>query len=154
MGLLVTGARLLQDDKDAALRAARGVWRAARLGKVDVGLTFVIDVEMRALNRRWRGKDRSTDVLSFPAWEGEAMPGDESVLGDLVISVETAARQAHAHGHPLATEVGVLVAHGLLHLLGLDHERSAAEADLQLSCELGLLDCAGLPITAGLIWRA
>jgi probable rRNA maturation factor len=153
MSLLLTGGRLLQGDKDAAANAARAVFRAARLGKVDVGLTFVLDVEMRALNRRWRGKDRPTDVLSFPAWEGELVIGDDSLLGDLVISVETAARQADDAGHDIAVEVGVLVAHGLMHLLGLDHERTPAEADLQLAGELMLLDAAGLPIEAALLHR-
>ena len=70
---------------------------------------------MRALNREWRGMDLPTDVLSFPS-------GDRGFLGDLVIDVPYAARQARRRGHPVAREVKILLAHGLLHLLGYDHE--------------------------------
>ena len=76
---------------------------------------------MRALNRRWRGVDRATDVLSFSAGRGAARRG--AFLGDLVIDVPYAARQARRRGHSPAREVQILLAHGLLHLLGYDHER-------------------------------
>ena len=84
---------------------------------------LVSDREMRALNRRWRGHDRSTDVLSFPQDEGRG-----ALLGDVVISVDTARRQAVAQGTTLGREAERLLIHGLLHLLGYDHERSPAEA--------------------------
>jgi probable rRNA maturation factor len=71
---------------------------------------------MRTLNRTWRGKDSPTDVLSFPSGE----PG--GFLGDLVIDVPYAGRQARSRGHTLAREVQILLAHGVLHLLGYDHE--------------------------------
>jgi probable rRNA maturation factor len=70
---------------------------------------------MRSLNRLWRQKDRPTDVLSFPS-------GESGFLGDLVIDVACAARQARGRGHSLTREMQVLLAHGLLHLLGHDHE--------------------------------
>lgn len=73
------------------------------------------DGRMRALNRRWRRVDRPTDVLSFPS-------GEPGPLGDLVVDVPYAARQARRLGHPLAREVQILLAHGVLHLLGHDHE--------------------------------
>jgi probable rRNA maturation factor len=72
------------------------------------------DAKMRALNREWRKKDKATDVLSFPS--------DGDALGDLVIDVPYAARQARQRGHSTAREVQVLLAHGVLHLLGHDHE--------------------------------
>jgi probable rRNA maturation factor len=80
---------------------------------------------MRRLNRDWRGMDGPTDVLSFP-FESRSPrrrlpPG--AFLGDLVISVPCAARQARRRGHATAREVQILLAHGLLHLLGYDHER-------------------------------
>jgi probable rRNA maturation factor len=75
----------------------------------------VPDRRVRLLNRQFRGKDQPTDVLSFPAGE----PGQ---LGDVVIAVGVARRQAQAAGHPLGTELRVLALHGLLHLLGYDHE--------------------------------
>jgi len=70
---------------------------------------------MRSLNRAWRRKDRPTDVLSFPS-------GERDFLGDLVIDVPYAARQARRRGHAVRREVQILLAHGLLHLLGYDHE--------------------------------
>lgn len=87
-------------------------------GQVTVLLTT--DAAIRSLNRRFRGKNKATDVLSFPA-EASA-PTPELIAGDLAISVPTALRQAMEQGHPLATEVKVLMLHGLLHLAGYDHE--------------------------------
>ena len=94
----------------------RNAQAAVRLrGQVSVLLTT--DTEIRRLNRRFRGKNKATDVLSFPA-----EPGPEKLAGDLAISVPTSARQAAAHGHTLAIELKVLILHGLLHLAGYDHE--------------------------------
>lgn len=80
-----------------------------------VTIAVVPDARVRTLNRRFRGKDRVTDVLSFPA-------GEPDTLGDVVIAAGVAARQATRAGHPLQAEVRVLALHGLLHLLGYDHE--------------------------------
>ena len=74
------------------------------------------DARMRTLNRRWRRLDRPTDVLSFPS-------GEMLSLGDLVIDVPYARRQARLRGHSTARELQILLAHGLLHLLGYDHEK-------------------------------
>jgi probable rRNA maturation factor len=153
MGIHVLGHRLLRHEAQASLDVMRSVFRAARLGRVDVGVTLVLDVEMRALNRRWRKKDRPTDVLSFSAWEGEAVMGNDRLLGDIVVSVETAARQARACGHGLVTELGVLTCHGLLHLAGLDHERSQDERERQLMIEMTVLDTAGLDPSVALVGR-
>ena len=153
MALQLTGQRLLRADEASSVAAARAVWKAAKFKGLDVGVTFVLDGEMRALNRHWRKKDKATDVLSFSAFEGEFVIGDDSFLGDLVISVETAARQAREHGHGLDVEIGVLVCHGLCHLAGLDHERGDVECEKQLMIEMNLLSCAGLPVTASLAGR-
>lgn len=112
------------------------------LGEVDVLLTS--DVEIKRLNRTFRGKNKATDVLSFPAPE-EA----EGMAGDLAISLETAARQAEEHGHSLRDELRILMLHGLLHLDGEDHEADAGEMaarELELRAQLGL--------KSGLIERA
>jgi probable rRNA maturation factor len=79
-------------------------------------IAIVSDARVRALNRKFRKKDKATDVLSFRS-------GEPGYLGDVVISSGVAARQARAAGHRLATELRVLALHGLLHLLGYDHER-------------------------------
>ena len=92
---------------------------------VEVALRFVDDEEMRALNLQYRGKDKPTDVLSFAQDDGEAFPFFEedspTQLGDLVIAVETAQRQAAERGHSLTQEIEFLAVHGALHLLGFDH---------------------------------
>ena len=78
-------------------------------------VAIVSDARVRALNRKFRKKDKVTDVLSFPSDE-------RGFLGDVVIAEGVAKRQAREAGHPLATELRVLALHGLLHLLGYDHE--------------------------------
>jgi probable rRNA maturation factor len=96
------------------LREARAAVRLR--GEVSVLLTT--DTKIRRLNRQFRGKDKATDVLSFPAPEAVA----REVAGDLAVSVPTALRQAREHRHTLAIEIKVLILHGLLHLAGFDHE--------------------------------
>ena len=107
---VVTGARrapgLARWLQAVAPVRARGV----------ITVAVVSDARVRSLNRRYRGKDAATDVLSFPADE----PGE---LGDVVIAAGVAGRQARRAGHRVAVELRVLALHGLLHLLGYDHER-------------------------------
>ncbi|HJQ83346.1 MAG TPA: rRNA maturation RNase YbeY [Candidatus Binatia bacterium] len=111
-------------------RLARGAARLLRklkLERAELSILLVSDREMRTLNRRWRDRDRTTDVLSFSQREGgERAPA--GLLGDVVISVDTARRQAGVRRTSLGREADRLLIHGLLHLLGYDHERSAAEA--------------------------
>ncbi len=90
---------------------------------VETELSIVLcdDAFIHELNRTWRGVDAPTDVLSFPMGEGEDAGIHAEVLGDVVISMETASAQAAEHGHSSDTEVRVLLVHGFLHLLGYDH---------------------------------
>lgn len=107
------------------------------LGEVTVLLTT--DRTIRDLNRRFRGKDEATDVLSFPSTNPAA--GPEKIAGDVAISVETARKQATEHGHALGVELRVLILHGLLHLAGYDHETDAGKMERrerQLRAKLGL----------------
>jgi rRNA maturation RNase YbeY len=108
-------------------RAARRLLGALRLSDAELSILLVSDRVMRDLNCRHRGRDRTTDVLAFAQREGTATPPD-GLLGDVVISVDTARRQAAERGASAAREAERLLVHGLLHLLGYDHERSAAEA--------------------------
>jgi rRNA maturation RNase YbeY len=101
---------------------------AARLRNAELSVLFVGDAAMRSLNRRYRKKDGTTDVLSFPFREGPYGDVQRFVLGDIVISVPTAQRQAEHSGIPMYRVIDQLLVHGLLHLLGYDHERGDAEA--------------------------
>jgi probable rRNA maturation factor len=109
------------------LDAARILEQMQETG-AELVVSLVGDAEMHALNRDYRGKDRPTDVLAFAMREGEPMPDGDNVLGDVIISLDTAARQAEERGVPLAAEVRDLLIHGILHLLGYDHEISANES--------------------------
>lgn len=123
-------------SKSGLARFAREAQRAVGLkGAVDVLLAD--DRTLRRLNREFRGKDKTTDVLSFPAAE----EFQEKFAGDLAISLDTAARQAREHGHSLRDEVRVLLLHGLLHLSGMDHETDRGEMaarEATLRARLGL----------------
>lgn len=98
----------------------------------EVSVTLVDDQEIQALNREHRGIDQPTDVLSFSQLEGEELAGlpvgEPVLLGDLVISLERCVDQADEYGHSVERELGFLVAHGMLHLLGFDHQSPAEEA--------------------------
>jgi probable rRNA maturation factor len=93
-----------------------------------LSILFVGDRAMRTLNRAWRNTDRTTDVLSFPLREGRFLHIQPDMLGDIVISVPAAARQADEAGHSLTVELERLLVHGLVHLLGYDHEQGIREA--------------------------
>ena len=139
--------------------SAAGLGRFLRAAQQAVGLEGEVQVllsddrTLRRLNRIFRGKDKATDVLSFPAgpttvFFGE--PGAPEMAGDLAISLETAARQAAAFCHSLDEEVRVLMLHGILHLAGFDHETDSGEmaereAELQrkLRLQAGLIARGG-----------
>jgi rRNA maturation RNase YbeY len=127
--------------QDAALAAAvvedaDALLTAVELQEAELSLVLCSDDHIQSLNTQWRGKAAPTDVLSFPQ-------EDEDFLGDLVISVPTAARQAAERGTPLGDELRVLMVHGLLHLLGYDHETNdedlaeMADAEQRLLSRLG-----------------
>ena len=102
--------------------------------KGDLSIAIVSDARMRALNRQFRGKDKVTDVLSFPA-------ETRGFLGDIVIAGGVARQQARAAGHPVQTELRVLALHGLLHLIGYDHEADGgtmARVEARLRKQAGL----------------
>src|SRR5256714_12242404 len=115
----------------------------SKIGVEDKGATvaFVSDRAMRELNRRWRGRRGTTDVLSFPSGQDEFEKAAGLCLGDVVISVEQAAKQAAEHGLEFEGEVEQLILHGLLHLCGYDHETDNGEMntlELKLRRRLGI----------------
>jgi probable rRNA maturation factor len=122
----------------------------------EVALTFVDDAEIQQLNKEFRDKDKPTDVLSFPQWddndddmmiyydEEDAPEEDAELIGDIVISMQTAARQAEEYGHSLEREVSFLFVHGFLHLLGYDHEEGDAEEAEMFAKQEHILQQAGI----------
>jgi probable rRNA maturation factor len=123
-------------------RAGR-MLQALDMRDAELSVLLCDDAMIHALNREYRGIDRPTDVLAFAMGEGEAMPEVAAILGDVVISLPTARRQAEAAGRALLDEVTMLLAHGLLHLLGFDHvtraeeRRMTARTDLLVAAALG-----------------
>ncbi len=139
--------RVAVDFAGARLFAGR-LRKALRLGRRDFNVCFVDDRAIRRLNGQFRGKPRATDVLSFP-WQGTngTSPSGAGAaefagfLGDVVISVETARRNARREGHSTANEIRWLILHGVLHLLGYDHETDRGEMtalELSLRGRLGI----------------
>lgn len=143
-------------DRKALAADARILLRAVGLAKAEWSVSLVDDAVIRPLNAEWRGKDTATDVLSFPQEEA-VEPGRFAtpplVLGDVVISVQTARRQAEALGHGLDLELRVLLAHGLLHLVGHDHELGDEAAAAMAAEEVRLLGAVGVPAEVALIGR-
>lgn len=129
-------------DGRALVATARRLLDA--LGEADaaLSLSLVDDEAMRALNLKYRGRNAPTDVLSFPL---DGAPAEvERLLGDVVISVETALRQAADYNAPLQREIYRLLIHGMLHLKGHDHERSAERRVMERE-ERRLADAIALP---------
>lgn len=111
---------------------------------------FTSDAEVHTLNREWRGKDKPTNVLSFPMLERAdlldlAPDGPPELLGDIALAFETCAREAADKGIPVADHARHLIVHGLLHLAGHDHEISDAEAEAMEALETKALALLGLP---------
>ncbi len=158
--------RLVAIDRAWLRRTAEAILSAARADGAELSLVLVSDRRMRALNKRYRNKDRTTDVLAFPLTpshpsgapialptamgrEGEGVGGGAHhssptmLLGDVAISMETARRQASEFGHSLRDEVARLLVHGVLHLLGYDHERGPRDAALMARQEKAILKTIG-----------
>ncbi|RUW27407.1 rRNA maturation RNase YbeY [Mesorhizobium sp. M4B.F.Ca.ET.215.01.1.1] len=120
------GLTRLVDRAVAAAFAETGVDGASELS-----IVFSDDAHIRTLNAGWRGKDKPTNVLSFPAFpfpKGAPLP---PMLGDIVLAAETVAREAALEDKPLANHITHLVIHGLLHLLGHDHETDAEAEEME-----------------------
>ena len=113
-------------------------------GASELSIVFSDDAHVQTLNAQWRGKDKPTNVLSFPAFpfaKGDPLP---PMLGDIVLAAETVAGEAALEDKPLANHITHLVAHGLLHLLGYDHETDA-EAEEMEAIERGALARLAIP---------
>lgn len=122
------GVAITQNLRSAIRRQITRMVKAAALrdscDHYDVVLRLCVDRTIRDLNRNWRGKDKPTDVLAFPQREADVAAGSPGLLGDIIISVDTARRQAR---RGLPAELLHLACHGLCHLLGYDHQTDAEE---------------------------
>lgn len=112
-------------------RVVQTVLDGEGLVAAEVGVWFVDDPTIRRLNRRYRRLDRPTDVMAFELSDPPERRRPGAVLGDVVISVTTAHRQAASLGHPLEVELALLIVHGVLHLLGCDHDRPSDAARMR-----------------------
>ncbi len=115
----------------------------------EVSVSFVSNAEIRSLNKQYRSKDSVTDVLSFPLTGEDGTQEIDSetgnvLLGDIVISIETAVKQAGIYGHSLSREIGFLTVHSMLHLLGYDHEKSSLDERIMREKEESVLEKLGI----------
>ncbi|MGH7880797.1 MAG: rRNA maturation RNase YbeY, partial [Candidatus Binataceae bacterium] len=137
----------------ALRRSARSLLRLLERENTELSVVLTTDAAIRRLNREFRGKDAPTDVLSFPQLDGagggpEAVAAPPVMLGDIVISIATAVRQARAMRIAAPVRLRSLLIHGLLHLLGYDHERSRAEARRMFARERELAALLASPAAA------
>lgn len=112
-------------------RAIAAATATASTSGGELAIVLTDDSAMRALNRRWRGKDRPTNVLSFPAMAQRRERGAPRLLGDIVIAFETTAREAAAEHKPFLHHLAHLAVHGYLHLLGYDHDADKAAVAME-----------------------
>ncbi len=142
----VTGAAIARFSRREIAEFARKVLIALdNLGLInaeisEVSIALIDDEAMRTLNRKFRKKNKTTDVLTFPADDSDADPNATGrPLGDIVISIDQARRQATEQKHSLATEIRYLILHGILHALGYDHSTDAGEMnELEVEVRAGV----------------
>jgi probable rRNA maturation factor len=120
----------------ALRRRAERMLSALALPRAELSIMVCDDATIHTLNRAHRRRNKPTDVLAFALQEGPALKGAEALLGDVVISLDTAARQAAERGHSLWHEVTLLLAHGLLHLVGFDHRTDAEERRMNARADM------------------
>lgn len=135
------------DDSTACVaRAVDAVFLATQEDPAPVSVALMDDAAIRILNRDFRGQDKPTNVLSFPSGveEGFAFPGEEPGLGDIAIALETVVREAAEEGRPFDHHLSHMAVHGVLHLLGFDHE-DAGEAEEMEALERTILAGLGIP---------
>src|ERR687887_1043139 len=127
--------KIIPIDTQTLKKTLRRLLETLNCQTSDLSVLIVDDARIQRLNARYRGIDRPTDVLAFAMREGPFAHLQAQLLVNVVISAETAVRQAHARRHSLAEELTRLLIHGTLHLLGYDHEVSAAAARLMRAKE-------------------
>ena len=120
----------------ALRRRAERMLAALSLSSSELSILVCDDPTIHALNREHRRRDKPTDVLAFALQEGAPLTGAEGLLGDVVLSLDTAQRQALEHGRSLWDEITMLLAHGILHLIGYDHRTAAEERRMNARADM------------------
>ena len=128
---LIIEGRYKGASRRGLARRAAAMLRALQMADYELSILLTNDDQIRILNRMYRKKDRPTDVLAFAQREGKGGDLAGRLLGDVVISIPTARRQAEARGTDLTSELTALVAHGLLHLLGWDHDTPSKDRKMR-----------------------
>lgn len=124
--LVVESRAAALSERTVSLRAKR-MLSALQMEKAELSIVLTGDKQIHKLNKLYRGKDRPTDVLAFAMQEGEFGTVSAGLLGDVIVSIPTAARQARERNVEPLAEVTMLIAHGILHLLGWDHDTDAKD---------------------------
>ncbi|MGI9464535.1 MAG: rRNA maturation RNase YbeY [Aestuariivirgaceae bacterium] len=137
-----------QDNlEETVLSAATAAFKAAKLSSADLEFSVVLsdDETVAELNQRWRGKNRATNVLSFPAAQTAARGENEPIFaGDIILASGVVSRESIESGKPLATHLSHLIVHGVLHLMGYDHNDDPSAARMQAT-ETDAMALLGLP---------
>jgi probable rRNA maturation factor len=138
-----------EDLSERAAAAAAQIAPELAQSRLTASVLFTGDEDIRALNAEWRGKDKPTNVLSFPMLERSdlldlAPDGPPELLGDIALAYETCAREAAEKGIPIEQHAAHLIVHGLLHLAGYDHETSDEDAEAMEALETKALAVMGL----------
>lgn len=141
--LLNVNQSRIETSPEQISQSAEQILNALGYTEVELSILVVDDEEMARLNREYRGVDAATDVLSFPMWEGELGEVCREMLGDIVLSAPTASAMGDRHGATLAQVLDLLLVHGILHLVGYDHETGEEQARLMEARSLELLEGLG-----------
>ncbi len=130
-------------DRARVKKSLRGILEKLGHGDCEISVLFVDNNEIHELNKKYRDVDRPTDVLSFSQMEGDCSEINRGLLGDVVISADMALAQAGERGKELQSEIDFLLVHGVLHLLGFDHEGPVNERKIMKKKERELMELIG-----------
>ena len=151
--ILLSGEENICDlKKESTLQIVERIVKCAGVENYIICVSFLLDAEIAKINKKWRGVDKATDVLSFTNNFDNTIPKD-NVLGDILISVDRAKEQADLFKHSFEEEIAALLAHGVLHLQGYDHEKNKTEETRQKNEEMKILSLAALNPKIALMYR-
>jgi probable rRNA maturation factor len=146
--LVVESRAVALSERTVSLRAKR-MLSALQMEKAELSIVLTGDKQIHKLNKLYRGKDRPTDVLAFAMQEGEFGTVSAGLLGDVIVSIPTATRQARERNVEPLAEVTMLIAHGILHLLGWDHDTDAKDRAMRKETDRLVAAAVRAPLLKG-----